>query len=144
MGLSYGEWHLKKTTATRSKNTRSKEERPLPEAVLERLEKKKAKLAKKLEKPKEDIRKPKEYKKRQKSYQYGMETLSAQIEETTTEMVKDLKKRIVPEELEAIFKEESLKSTKTEVGKNLRELALKAAQERAKRVTEDDTAKEVA
>ena len=131
---------MKKTTASRSKNTRSKEERPLPEAVLEKLEKKKAKLIKKLETPKEPIRKPKQYKKKQKSYQYGVETLSAQIEETTDEMIKSLKKRDLPEELQAIFEEESTRLTKTDIGRQLREIALKAAQERAKKAKEGDKA----
>ena len=135
---------MKKSTASRSKNTRSKEKRPLPEAVLEKLEKKKAKLVKKLETPKEPIRKPKEYKKRQKSYQYGMETLNAQIEETTDELVKSLKKRGVPEELQAIFEEESTKLTKTDIGRQLREIAIKAAQERARKAKDGDKAEEAA
>jgi len=135
---------LKKSTASRSKNTRSKEKRPLPETVLEKLEKKKAKLVKKLETPKEPIRKPKEYKKRQKSYQYGMETLNAQIEETTDELVKSLKKHGIPEELQVIFEEESTKLTKTDIGRQLREIALKAAQERAKKAKDGDKAEETA
>jgi hypothetical protein len=127
-----------KPISSRSKNTKKKELKPLPEAVLEKLEKKKAKLAKKLEKEeRQKIRKPKQYKKRQKSYQYGMDSLSAQIEETKEEMEKSLKKRPIPPELDAIFKEEGKTVTKNEVGRNLRELALKAAKDRANKITED-------
>lgn len=109
----------------------------MPEAVLEKLEKKKARLAKKLEQPKESIRDKKKYQKRQKSYQYGMESLNAQIEETKEEMVKSLKKREIPPELDAIFKEESKAVTKSEIGRNLREQALKAAKDRANKIKED-------
>lgn len=111
----------------------------MPEAVLEKLEKKKAKLAKKLEKDQEPIRKPKNFKRRQKSYQYGIDNLNVQIEETTEEMLKSLKKRPVPEEISAILSKEAILVNKNNLGKSLREKAVSAqkAMEQAKKIKED-------
>ncbi len=111
----------------------------MPEAVLEKLEKKKARLAKKLEKKPDEIRRPKEYKKKQKSYQYGMDTLNAQIEETKEEMEKSLKKRPIPDELNAILEKEKAHITRNDIGQMLREKAISAqkAMDKAKKIKED-------
>lgn len=128
-----------KPIGSRNRNSKKKETKPLPEAVLGKLEKKKARLAKKLEKPKEEIRRPKEFKKKQKSYQYGLDTLNTQIEETTEEMVKSLKKRPISDELNAILEKEKAFITRNEVGQSLREKAILAqkAMESAKKIKED-------
>jgi hypothetical protein len=129
-----------KPKSNRQKHAKKQQSKPLPEAVIERLEKKKSKLAKKLEEPKE-IKKPSKYKKRQKSYQNGMDSLDAQIAEHTEEMIKSLKKREVPESLNAILNEEKAHVTRNEVGQSLRERAIQAqkalATEKANKIKED-------
>ena len=128
-----------KPIGSRNRNSKKKETKPLPEAVLEKLEKKKARLAKKLEKPKEEIRRPKEFKKKQKSYQYGLDTLNTQIEEVTEELEKSLKKRTVPDSLNAILEKEKTLVTRNDIGQMLREKAISAqkAMDKAKKIKED-------
>lgn len=128
-----------KPIGSRNKNTKKKEVKPLPEAVLEKLEKKKARLAKKLEKAEEEIRKPKQFKKRQKSYQYGLDTLNAQIVDTKEDLAKSLKKRELPEELSAILEKEKALVSRNDMGRSLRDKAVSAqkAMDRAKKIKED-------
>lgn len=128
-----------KPIGSRNKNTKKKEVKPLPEAVLEKLEKKKARLAKKLEKAEEEIRKPKQFKKRQKSYQYGLDTLNAQIVDTKEDLAKSLKKRELPEELSAILEKEKALVSRNDMGRSLRDKAVSAqkAMDKAKKIKED-------
>lgn len=125
----------KKQPSHHKKGTRK--EKPLPEAVLQRLEKKKARLAKKLAEPHEEIKKPKKFKKRQKSYQYGMESLESQISDTKEELTKSLKKRPLPPDLHKIMEEEATAVKKLELARKLREKVLQLAMERAEKVKED-------
>lgn len=128
-----------KPIGSRNKNTKKKEVKPLPEAVLEKLENKKARLAKKLEKAEEEIRKPKQFKKRQKSYQYGLDTLNAQIVDTKEDLAKSLKKRELPEELSAILEKEKALVSRNDMGRLLRDKAVSAqkAMDKAKKIKED-------
>lgn len=115
----------------------TRKDKPLPEAVLQRLEKKKARLAKKLAEPKEEIKKPKKYKKRQKSYQYGMEQLESQITDTKEELTKSLKKRPLPPELHKIMENEAEAVKRLELARKLREKVEQIAMDRALKVKED-------
>lgn len=107
------------------RNSTKRKEKPLPDTVLQRLEKKKLKLQKKIDKAEKEkqIKSPRAYKKRQKSYQYGIENLSTAIEETKEELEKRLKKMPVPEDLKTILDEEGKAAYKRDLADRLRKLA---------------------
>lgn len=128
---------MKKKNGVTKKHSHRESKVP-PETVLQKLEKKKARLAKKLEEPRDPIKKPKQYKKRRKSYEYGIENLSAQIEDTKELLTKSLKKRPIPESLEKTMAEEGEQVKRLELIRSLREKVSNIAKDRRQNTKDGD------
>ena len=96
----------KQKAASRQKHAKRQQNKPLPGKVLEKLDRKKARLQKKIDKEQDRIKNPKGYKKRQKSYKQGLESLDSQIVDNNEKLVKRLKKRDPDEALENALHEE--------------------------------------
>lgn len=126
----------KSNSSSRPRNATKRKDKPLPDAILQRLEKKKLKLQKKIEKAEKEkkIKSPKAYKKRQKSYQYGIDNLNAVIEETKEELEKRLKKMPVPEPILTVLEEESKASYRRDLAERLRKMADQRNKEREEEV----------
>jgi hypothetical protein len=108
-----------RSSSKRQNHAKKQQDKPLPDKIIEKLDKKKARLLKKMEKE-EAVKNASKYKKKQNSYQHGLDSLNSQIEDKNVELIKKLKKLPLPEDLEVILKEEEARSKKLEILNKLR------------------------
>ncbi len=87
---------------------------------------------------KEVIKNKSQYKKKQASYQRGLESLNSQIDDKNTELIKSLKKRPLPIELDDVMIVEETRSKKLGMANKLRSLVLDKAKD-GEIVKEDET-----
>lgn len=115
--------NTKSKSSPKRQNHARKQDKPLPDKIIEKLDRKKAKLLKKMKKE-EAIKNVSKYKKKQNSYQRGLDSINSQIDNKSVKLIKDLKKLPLPEELESIMKIEKERSIRLAILQKLRKMVL--------------------